>query len=163
MRIPKLLLGLTIGVVLAALVWYWQKSTSAEDGEIDFLDKLAGAERRIRELERELRQRRGSAAEMAAAGAPAAAVASAADASAAAGAPAATPQAPTPESTRFDNLEQISGIGPVYATRLHDAGVRTFAALAATAPERLREIVGLQSWHSADPQHWVEQARELGG
>jgi predicted flap endonuclease-1-like 5' DNA nuclease len=59
-----------------------------------------------------------------------------------------------------DNLEVINGIGPVFARRLHAAGIHTFADLVAASPERLLEIVqaapGL-----ADPDSWREQAGQL--
>ncbi len=40
---------------MGLLFWYWQKSTSAEDGALVLLDRLAIAEARIRELEQQLR------------------------------------------------------------------------------------------------------------
>ncbi len=59
-----------------------------------------------------------------------------------------------------DDLEIVVGIGPVFARRLREAGVRSFAELAATDSERLLEIVratpGL-----ADPDSWREQAARL--
>lgn len=41
-----------------------------------------------------------------------------------------------------DNLEAIKGIGPVYARRLREAGIRSFAQLAELSRERLGEILG---------------------
>jgi predicted flap endonuclease-1-like 5' DNA nuclease len=41
-----------------------------------------------------------------------------------------------------DNLEAIKGIGPVYARRLREAGINTFAELSQLPPERLGEILG---------------------
>lgn len=59
-----------------------------------------------------------------------------------------------------DDLEIVVGIGPVFARRLHEAGVRTFADLAATSSERLLEIVRA-SPGLADPDSWREQAAQL--
>ena len=53
MKIPKLFLGLFVGGLLGLLFWYYQKSTSAEDGALLLLDRLAAAEARIRQLEAE--------------------------------------------------------------------------------------------------------------
>lgn len=61
-----------------------------------------------------------------------------------------------------DDLKVIAGIGPVYEKRLKAAGVRSFADLLATSPEKLLEIVqatpGL-----ADTATWIEQAKQLVG
>lgn len=56
-----------------------------------------------------------------------------------------------------DDLTQIKGIGPVYAARLAEAGLTTFAAIAAATPERLREVT--QAMAAANPEEWIEQAR----
>lgn len=126
MRSSKLLLGLLIGTLFGLLFWYWQKSTSAEDGALDLLDRLAAAEKRVRELETQVQQAQQG-------------------------------HSSTPETA--DDLKQINGIGPVYEKRLNAEGINRFADLAQQTPERLREIVGLQSWHAADPQEWIDQAQ----
>jgi predicted flap endonuclease-1-like 5' DNA nuclease len=41
-----------------------------------------------------------------------------------------------------DDFTRIKGIGPVFDRRLKEAGVRTFADLAATPAEQIAEIVG---------------------
>lgn len=64
---------------------------------------------------------------------------------------------------RRDRLEAIKGIGAVYASRLHAAGINTYEQLSAADPARLAEIVGLRSWQAANPQTWIEVARELAG
>jgi hypothetical protein len=48
------LFGLIIGCLLVALFWYWNKSTTAEDGALALLDRFAAADRRARELEAEV-------------------------------------------------------------------------------------------------------------
>ena len=41
-----------------------------------------------------------------------------------------------------DNLEAIKGNGPVYAKRLHEAGIQTFEQLSQLTRERLGDILG---------------------
>ena len=65
---------------------------------------------------------------------------------------------------RQQSLEQIRGIGPIYATRLREAGVQTFADLAQLPPERIVEIVLRDrdaSESLIDAEDWIRQAREL--
>jgi predicted flap endonuclease-1-like 5' DNA nuclease len=59
-----------------------------------------------------------------------------------------------------DDLTKIEGIGPKIAQLLADAGITTFAALAATSVERLREILaaGGSRYRLTDPGTWPEQA-----
>lgn len=67
---------------------------------------------------------------------------------------------PVASATAVDDLTRIKGIGPAFALRLQEAGIGTFAAVAATSPQRLREITGAAPWQ-ADPQAWIMQARVL--
>ncbi len=60
-----------------------------------------------------------------------------------------------------DNLEEINGIGEVYARKLSDAGITTFAQLAAAAPERLREILQPEDWQKFEPEAWSAEAAEF--
>ncbi len=60
-----------------------------------------------------------------------------------------------------DNLMAINGIGPMFAQRLKNAGITTFAQLAETPSERLLEIVRAKSWQVVDPEFWRRQAREF--
>ena len=55
MKFPKFLIGLCIGAIVGLIFWYWQKSTSAEEGALAVLDRLATAELRVRDLEARLR------------------------------------------------------------------------------------------------------------
>jgi predicted flap endonuclease-1-like 5' DNA nuclease len=69
-------------------------------------------------------------------------------------APEPEPAPPTP-----DNLQRIEGIGPKIASILRAAGIMTFAQLAASDVDRLREILteaGIA--RLADPTTWPEQA-----
>ena len=60
-----------------------------------------------------------------------------------------------------DHLQDINGIGQVYAKRLNDAGVYTYAQLSELSTERLREIIQPQEWQSLDFASWITQARTL--
>ncbi|MBW7882991.1 MAG: hypothetical protein H3C34_10195, partial [Caldilineaceae bacterium] len=59
-----------------------------------------------------------------------------------------------------DDFEPIKGIGKVYEQRLYDAGIRTYAALAALTPEQLAEICPAQRPLKPDYASWIEQARQ---
>ena len=48
------LIGFLIAALTALLVWYYQKSTTAEDGALALLDRFADSEARVRELEEAL-------------------------------------------------------------------------------------------------------------
>jgi predicted flap endonuclease-1-like 5' DNA nuclease len=65
-----------------------------------------------------------------------------------------------PASNKADRLVDINGIGPVFAKRLNEAGISSFAQLAATAPDRLREIVAAKDWQKIDPEAWIAEARQ---
>lgn len=62
-----------------------------------------------------------------------------------------------------DDLTIIHGIGPAYAARLHDAGIRTFAQLAAAAPDHLAALLEIPDWRRPDFQSWRDQALSLAG
>lgn len=62
-----------------------------------------------------------------------------------------------------DDLTAIKGIGRVYQARLRDAGVNTFAELAASTPERLRTLLQTRPWQKVNPESWIEQAKALAG
>jgi Helix-hairpin-helix domain len=63
-----------------------------------------------------------------------------------------------------DDLRQISGIGPAVAARLYNAGILTYAQLAAQSPEAIAALVvdlsGLSAARIAR-QDWIGQAQEL--
>lgn len=74
----------------------------------------------------------------------------------------AAPKEPEPPRFRVaepappaDDLTELSGIGPVFATRLAQAGIATFAALAAATPGRVAEVTGVPETRASD---WIEQA-----
>jgi large subunit ribosomal protein L17 len=78
-------------------------------------------------------------------------------------APAAAPVAVEEASatTESDDLEKVEGIGPKIAEVLTEAGIDTFAKLAESTPEAIREILdnaGSQ-FASHDPATWPQQAK----
>ncbi len=129
-------IGFFLAFAVGVLVWYWQKSTSADEGALDLLDELAKAKAKIRELQ-------GGSTKETAVPLPN------------------IPVPPAPKSAAPDDLTTINGIGPVYARRLQEAGITTFAALAAQDPERIAQIVQLKEWQAASPLEWIAQAQEL--
>ncbi len=56
-----------------------------------------------------------------------------------------------------DDLEEINGIGPVYAKRLRAAGIKTFEELAVCTTDQLADIVG--KGRTADYESWISQAK----
>ncbi len=58
-----------------------------------------------------------------------------------------------------DRLEVIEGIGPVYAKRLNDAGIFSFAQLAELSAARVREIIKPEEWQKIEPESWIAQAK----
>ncbi|MEZ4662630.1 MAG: helix-hairpin-helix domain-containing protein [Caldilineaceae bacterium] len=72
------------------------------------------------------------------------------------------PTADAGTATMPDNLEAINGIGPVYANRLQNAGIQSFAQLAECSPEQIREIIGtMRSGHMIEPEKWIAEAGQL--
>jgi NADH-quinone oxidoreductase subunit I len=64
------------------------------------------------------------------------------------------------EAVEPDDLKRIEGIGPKISGLFQDAGIKTFAQLAATEVERLKEILEeAKLLHLADPTTWPRQAK----
>ena len=57
-----------------------------------------------------------------------------------------------------DDLESIQGIGPVYARRLNEAGINSFAQLAKADAGELVKITGVRG---SDPGSWISEAQTL--
>ncbi|MBI3362501.1 MAG: DUF4332 domain-containing protein [Chloroflexi bacterium] len=75
---------------------------------------------------------------------------------------AAAPRAPHPEGARTDDLMIIRGIGSAMQRRLHEAGIRTYARLARSTPEQLRQMLG-DVPRLASVEEWIAEARRLAG
>mgnify|MGYP001812811641 CR=1 FL=1 len=142
MKLPKSLVGLLIGGLLGIIFWYWQKSTSAEDGAIDVLDRLAASDARVRDLEARLRN---------------ASIGTKIPQNSTKTVDLCAPTTNDGEDTA-DNLQEIDGIGPTYARRLQDAGIGSFAELAAASPERVMEVSAVRSVETAES--WISAAQE---
>lgn len=62
---------------------------------------------------------------------------------------------PPEDGSSPDDLTEINGIGPVFASRLRAAGITSFSELAATDPDTLAEITGAADSRVAE---WLGQA-----
>jgi predicted flap endonuclease-1-like 5' DNA nuclease len=60
-----------------------------------------------------------------------------------------------------DSLEDIQGIGIVFAKRLNEAGIYTFAQLAKLTAEQIEEIIQPENWQKLDSEKWIAEANEL--
>jgi len=69
-----------------------------------------------------------------------------------------TGEAEASAPTAAEDLAQVRGIGPVYRTRLAEAGITTFAALAAADPVFVAATTGVPPGRAAD---WIAQAAAL--
>lgn len=65
------------------------------------------------------------------------------------------------KAAEADNLEKVEGIGPKIAEVLTEAGLDTFAKLADSTPEAIREILDAagSQFASHDPATWPQQAK----
>ena len=68
--------------------------------------------------------------------------------------------APVSEPISMDDLTKIEGVGPKIAEHLNAAGITTFAQLATTSPDQLRQILDQAGGFAAhDPSTWPDQAQ----
>ncbi|MCZ7545135.1 MAG: helix-hairpin-helix domain-containing protein [Anaerolineae bacterium] len=69
-------------------------------------------------------------------------------------------RAPAPRRPRAaDDLTRLKGVGPQFAAKLAQAGIATFAELAATDEQTLAEVLGASALAQAQRYGWLEQAR----
>ena len=73
-------------------------------------------------------------------------------------APAAQPGDAPGDPHDGDDLTEVKGIGPVYAERLAQSGITTFAGLAATDAAVVAEAAGVTEDRAAD---WTSHAAQL--
>ncbi len=168
MKFPKFLIGLLIGTAVGLIIWYWQKSTSAEEGALAVLDRLAAAEARVREMEGRLRlaqeQRYASDQPEVLSGlSDLWGLDAAADETELSEEEAGetVSDSLTETESAGDDLKVLTGIGPVYERRLKEAGIYTYADIVQQAPEELRSIAGLKSWQATAPEEWIAEAQNL--
>jgi predicted flap endonuclease-1-like 5' DNA nuclease len=131
-------LGFLIASLIALILWYYQKSTSAEDGALDVLDRYLQSQLRVRDLEGKLDAIQTDQVND----------------------PNVTNQKPNAASLPnhpADDLEQITGIGPTFARRLAEAGITTYSRLSQLTADQLREIVG----YRANVEQWIADAAGL--
>lgn len=57
-----------------------------------------------------------------------------------------------------DDLTAISGLGTASARRLNEAGITTFAQLAALSPEQVFDIT---QYSAGNHSRWIEEAKAL--
>lgn len=60
-----------------------------------------------------------------------------------------------------DRLQKIHGIGDVFTRRFNEAGVYSFAQMAALTPERAREIINPEEWQAIEPEQWIAEAKQF--
>jgi polyhydroxyalkanoate synthase subunit PhaC len=125
------LLGAAFGALICVIVWYWQKSTAADEAALNLLDRLAETQTKLRRYAETADFLPRQSAK--------------------------TEQVAQPE---FD-WERINGIGPTYARRLRQAGIVALPDLANADPDHIREITKLQPWHVHNPQDWIDEAQRL--
>ena len=58
-----------------------------------------------------------------------------------------------------DDLTELEGIGPVYAAKLRERGIVTFADLAASDEATLAEIIAAPTWRRINYGDWIAQAQ----
>ncbi len=58
-----------------------------------------------------------------------------------------------------DDLTKLEGIGPVYAAKLRENGISTYAELAAADEETLGRIIDAPAWRRINYGDWISQAQ----
>ncbi|SDN84899.1 large subunit ribosomal protein L21 [Lutimaribacter pacificus] len=73
-------------------------------------------------------------------------------------------KAAAPAAAGADDLKQLSGVGPALEKKLHEAGVTTFAQIAAWTEEDIAAMDEKLSFKGRiEREGWVDQAKELTG
>ncbi len=72
------------------------------------------------------------------------------------------PKAAAAADAGGDDLKKLSGVGPVLEKKLHEAGVTSFAQIAAWGPKDIEEFDEKLAFHGRiEREGWVEQAKKL--
>ncbi|MEM7799825.1 MAG: helix-hairpin-helix domain-containing protein [Chloroflexota bacterium] len=61
----------------------------------------------------------------------------------------------------IDALKSINGIGPTYAKRLFEGGIRSIAAVAASTPDALATLTKVGPSRKPGPADWIAEAKTL--
>ena len=125
-------IGLIFGTLVGLIIWYWYKSTSAEDGALDLLDRMAAADFRIRDLEFQLKAESVEnyiTLEPDGNNLP--------------------PFLAEETVESSEDLQRVKGIGPVFAQRLQAVGIDTLVELTAVSPTKLAEILNISAGRAA--------------
>ena len=71
--------------------------------------------------------------------------------------------APKKAETKGDNLTKLEGVGPKLAEILNADGITTYAGLAETSVEKMKEILEAAGsrYASKDPAPWIAEAKTL--
>jgi len=78
--------------------------------------------------------------------------------------PAKTEAAAAPAAEGADDLKKLSGVGPALEKKLLEAGVTSFAQIAAWTPEDVAAMDEKLSFKGRiEREGWIEQAKELAG
>lgn len=124
--------GLIFGTLVGLLVWYWYKSTSAEDGALELLDQMKVADNKLRHLENRLQvesvenyitlEPNGDNLPPFLA----------------------SEKVVEPEAVKSsEDLQRVKGIGPVFAQKLQAVDIDTLVELTAVSPQRLANILDI--------------------
>ena len=70
-------------------------------------------------------------------------------------------RAAVPRPSEKDDLKIIRGVGPAIEKKLNEAGIRTYAALAALRPQDLENILGSRVKRLQDENDLIAQAKQL--
>jgi predicted flap endonuclease-1-like 5' DNA nuclease len=69
------------------------------------------------------------------------------------------PEAPAVPARSADDLIQLEGIGPKVAVVLNEAGIMSFADLAAADAAHVQQALNAAGMRYMDPAGWIEQAK----
>jgi large subunit ribosomal protein L21 len=74
----------------------------------------------------------------------------------------AEPKKDAPKADKADDLKELSGVGPALEKKLHDAGVTSFAQIAAWTDADVADMDEKLSFKGRiEREGWIEQAKEL--
>ena len=130
--------SLVFGSLIALIVWYWYKATSAEDGALDLLDRMAAADSKNRNSGVQFKAESVEnyiTLEPNGDNLPPFL---------------AEEKTATTDSVKSpEDLQRVKGIGPVFANKLQTVDINTLAELTAVSPEKLAEILGIAEGRAA--------------